>query len=299
MQAINTSRKFDFDAWSKWKLSLYSSNRIDQILKPVEILAGGSVSAQGLTKLQQNVRDFNYSLYKINDHRDFDLRALSNFGAQLGLTELDANLCAEEDQITILTDYSNQNDSSKYQQRYIPYSNRPLGWHTDGYYNPQHQRVRSFILHCVQPASSGGDNRFIDPDIVYILLKQKNPDFIEALENPEVMLIPENRDGSDQIRAETNTAVFQISPDGSQLDMRYSQRKKHIVWRDDPLTTEALANLNDLLDSNSKWLINYRLKAGEGIVSNNVLHKREAYQDETTSPRVYYRARYYNRVPVA
>ena len=299
MQAINTSREANFDAWSKWKLSLYSNNRIDRFLKPVEILVSRSVSAQELRKLRQNIRDFNYSLYKINEHTDFDLSALSNFGAQLGLTELDANLCAEDDQITILTDYSNQDDSSKSHQRYIPYSNRPLGWHTDGYYNPQHQRVRSFILHCVQPASVGGDNSFIDPDIVYILLKQRNPDFIEALENPEVMRIPENRDSTGPLRPETSTAVFQVSPDDSQLDMRYSQRKKHIVWRDDPLTREALANLNDLLDSNSKWLINYRLKASEGIVSNNVLHKREAYQDDTTSPRVYYRARYYNRAPVA
>ena len=298
MQAFNLSHQSDFDTWSKWKLSLYSSQGIERLRKVIEIDPDAPFEKAQLTKLRQNIDDFNFAFYRIINCSNFDLNALSLLGRQFGLFELDANLCAEEDRMTILTDHTSQDDSNKHRQRYIPYSNKALNWHTDGYYNPQHQRVRAFILHCVQPASSGGGNSFIDPDIVYILLRQENPAFIEALANPEVMLIPENRDDKDILRPETSTAVFQVSSDYAILDMRYSQRKKHIIWRDDSLTQQALSCLNELLGKKSKWHIDYRLKAGEGIVSNNVLHRREAYHDDTGNQRVYYRARYYSRVTI-
>ena len=296
MQAFKLSSQSDFDTWSKWKLSLYSPDRIESLRKLIEISPDEPFQPNQLANLRQNIKDFNLTLYRINDPDNFDLAALSRLGRQFGLSQLDANLCAEEDRITIITDRSDQDSSAEHRQRYIPYSNRALGWHTDGYYNPSHQRVRSFILHCVQPALRGGANRFIDPDIVYILLRQENPAFIKALTNPEVMRIPENRGDGGRLRPETATSVFQLSSDYAVLDMRFSQRKKHIIWRDDALTQEALSCLNELLDSNTRWHIDYRLNAGEGIVSNNVLHQRDAFQDNADRRRVYYRARYYSRV---
>lgn len=296
MQAFTLSSQSDFDTWSKWKLSLYSADRIERLRKLIEISPDEPFQPNQRANLRQNIRDFNLTLYRINDPDNFDLAALSRLGRQFGLSQLDANLCAEDDRITIITDRSDQDSPGEHRQRYIPYSNRALGWHTDGYYNPSHQAVRSFILHCAQPALRGGANRFIDPDIVYILLRRENPDFIKALTNPEVMRIPENRGDEGRLRPETATPVFRLSSDYAVLDMRFSQRKKHIVWRDDALTREALACLNELLDSSTRWHIDYRLNAGEGIVSNNVLHQRDAFQDDADRRRVYYRARYYSRI---
>ena len=41
-------------------------------------------------------------------------------------------------------------------QDYIPYTNRGLSWHTDGYYNPSDMPVRAMVLHCIRDAASGG-----------------------------------------------------------------------------------------------------------------------------------------------
>ena len=151
-------------------------------------------------------------------------------------------------------------------------------------------------MHCQQAASRGGENSFIDPEIAYILLRQENPRFIEALSHPEVMRIPANIENEKSIRDETASSVFQVSEDYSQLEMRFSQRKRHIIWRDDYLTREALDFLNNLLEQNSIWRIDYRLQAGQGVISNNTLHRRNAYEDDAGSQRVYIRARYYNRI---
>ena len=55
------------------------------------------------------------------------MRAL---GQQFGLERLDGNLRADEDSITSLRVKPEMQEN-----HYIPYTNRPLNWHTDGYYN--------------------------------------------------------------------------------------------------------------------------------------------------------------------
>ena len=52
-------------------------------------------------------------------------------GERLGLARLQANPLADEDGITSL-----EVAPEKSGRGYIPYSNRRLLWHTDGYYNP-------------------------------------------------------------------------------------------------------------------------------------------------------------------
>jgi len=77
--------------------------------------------------------------------------------------------------------------------------------------------------------------------------------------------------------------------------MRYTDRKRNIVWRDDPLTKEAVANLKEILHGESPWHFRGRLEAGWGLVSNNVLHTRTGFTDGER-PRLLYRARYYDRI---
>ena len=62
-------------------------------------------------------------------------------------------------------------DSSTPRSEFIPYTDRALNWHTDGYYYPASRRIRTFILHCLEPAASGGVNRLLDHEIAYSLLR--------------------------------------------------------------------------------------------------------------------------------
>ena len=47
------------------------------------------------------------------------------------------------------------------------------------------------------------------------------------------------------------------------------------------------------------FALQLRLEAGMGIVANNVLHDRSAFDDDPAAPRLLYRARYLDRVMAA
>jgi len=296
MQPFNLSDHPGFESWAEHKLSLYSQDRLRGFMEPVTIAHDGQLSADNLSLLIERIKGYNFCLYSVPDHQRFNSDSIRQLSQQIGLQALDANLCASEDLISIITDTSDSQENSDKRKRYIPYSTKALSWHTDGYYNPFHQRVQAFVLHCQQTASAGGENGFIDPEIIYLQLRRENPVFIEALCADDVMRIPQNIQDGICIRPETASSVFQISDDFSVLAMRYSQRKRHIIWRDDPITQQALECLQGLLNEDAIWRINYRLQNGQGVICNNVLHRRNAYEDDPGQHRVYIRARYYNRI---
>ena len=109
---------------------------------------------------------------------------------------------ANSENITVLTEAGNAQESNPAAnpghldtaKRYIPYSNKALKWHTDGYYQDS-EIVRSFVLHCVNAPESGGQLSLLDPEMLYILLADTNPDWIKALEDPECFTIPANISG--------------------------------------------------------------------------------------------------------
>ncbi|MCW8956254.1 MAG: TauD/TfdA family dioxygenase, partial [Gammaproteobacteria bacterium] len=181
-------------------------------------------------------------------------------------------------------------------QQYIPYTNRAINWHTDGYYNLASKQIHALNLHVVQQAASGGENALMDHEIAYILLRDKNPDYIRALMGPEVMIIPPRIDeGGTIARQQEPGPVFSIMPSGD-LHMRYTIRVNNVIWTDDALAQEALAYLQDILHSDSSYIYRGRLESGMGLVSNNVLHDRAAFTDDETHKRHYYRARYFDRL---
>ena len=236
-----------------------------------------------------------------------------DLGAQFGLTDLDHNPLADEDSVSAL-----QVVPGKSGRGYIPYSNQRLLWHTDGYYNSPERRIRSFLLHCVRPAAEGGDNALLDHEIAYLLLRDINPAYVEALMHPQAMTIPPNTEDAGQNRAAQTGPVFAIDPLTGALHMRYTARTRSIVWRDDAVTKAAVACLADLLAQDNPYVVHYRLRAGEGLLCNNVLHNRTGFNDAPAIPnptslplagegtgaesvvetagRLMYRARYYNRV---
>jgi hypothetical protein len=124
-------------------------------------------------------------------------------------------------------------------------------------------------------------------------VRDQSPDYIRALMHPECMTIPAAMSTASRCARPTGTGLLG-APDG-QLHMRYTNRARNIVWRDDPLTSEAVAYLKDVLHRETPWHISGRLEAGWGLVSNNVLHTRTGFTDGAV-PRLLYRARYYDRM---
>jgi alpha-ketoglutarate-dependent taurine dioxygenase len=170
-----------------------------------------------------------------------------------------------------------------------------LSWHTDGYYNDPSQRVRSVVLHCAADAETGGENALLDPDIAYIRLRDEDPRFITAFEHPQCMTIPANEGAQGEIRPEVTGPVFSYENNGA-IHMRYSARKKNIRWRDDALTRAARDFLSALLADAGGPVFHYRLQPGEGLISNNVLHNRSAFEDGQGRGRLLYRARFFERI---
>ena len=218
-----------------------------------------------------------------------DKEEIRQLGLQFGLARLDANLCADADSITSLQAIENGR-----QRGYIPYSNKPLSWHTDGYYNAMDKQIRAIVMHCVTPAVQGGENMYLDHEMLYLQLRDANPDLIATLMRPDVMSIPPNVENGEEIRGETVGPVFSVDDDGH-LHMRYSARKRNIKWLDDEVTRQATEMITQLLDT-SPYILRYKLQANEGVISNNVLHNRTAFDDDATQKRLLYRARYYDRV---
>lgn len=210
--------------------------------------------------------------------------------AQLGLRRLDANWLAEEDGISRIAVSAAQDGAGGF----IPYTDRAIGWHTDGYYHPQQRRIRGMVLHCVRPARSGGENALLDPELAYIALRDMDAGHVKALLRPDAMTIPARPDADGVARAAQAGPVFSVDEDGC-LHLRYTARTRSIEWRDDQQTEAAVLALRRLL-AQSPWIRRVRLEAGMGLVGHNVLHDRSAFEDDPARPRLLLRARFLDRV---
>ena len=140
----------------------------------------------------------------------------------------------------------------------------------------------------------------MDHEIAYLLLRDENPEYIKALMHDDALTIPDNILDGKVIRAAQSGPVFSINSQG-QLHMRYSARKRNIEWKQKTPTLEAVAFLEGLMQSNSRYIIKHSLKAGEGIICRNVLHCRTAFvdSDNPEEKRLLFRGRYYDELPLA
>lgn len=236
----------------------------------------------------------NYALFRVSNRPQDTAHALQDFAEALGLERLDRNLCADENGLTPITVRATGTDNT-----YIPYTNRPLGWHTDGYYNAGQAQVRAWLLYCVQPADEGGDNELLDHEIAYIRVRDQNPEWIRALMAPDAFTIPGNTEAGVEIRPDHSGPVFSIDPADGHLHMRYSARQRNVIWKDDGPTRAAADFLLRMFEHGDSHIVRHRLQAGEGIISNNVLHRRDGFRDDPAGARrrLLYRARYHRRLP--
>jgi hypothetical protein len=274
--------------WREQKLAHYPRCVEDLI---VEVRDPRNLSESEVEELQRVCGAANMAVYASPLAGVADKDIPRRLGARLGLAQLRANPLADEDGISAL-----EAEPGKSTRGYIPYSNRRLLWHTDGYYNAPEQRIRAFILHCVRPAATGGENRLLDHEIAYILLRDTDLEYVKALSAPDAMTIPANATEGVEFRPARTGPVF--STDAGALHMRYTARSRSIKWRSDGTTRAAVQLLNRILDADSPYVFALRLSGGQGLVCNNVLHSRSAFTDSLAPGlgRLVYRARYSDRV---
>lgn len=296
MHAAQAASPFDpanetaYQAWRKRKLAHYPQ-RIEDLI--VTIADPYRLSEAEHQAILERCRRANMAIYVTNVGSTPDKNLVRALGAQFGLHRLDNNMCADEDSITSL-----QVVDSGPHPRYIPYTNRPIHWHTDGYYNELDRQIYGLLLHCVRPAMQGGENGLLDHELAYILLRDANPDYVRALMRPDAMTIPPNRLEGEELRPARSGPVFMIDPRSGHLHMRYTKRARNIEWSPDPMVQEAVRYLEHLLDSDSPYILRATLQPGWGLISNNVLHDRTGFTDDPdpANHRLLYRARYYDRI---
>jgi len=283
----------DPEAYLRWrdeKLARFPGSVADLL---VEVDDPAHLTEAERAALRDRLRCANLVVYRAAG-RAVSRDSLRKFGRALGLSRLDEHLCAEEDGISQLT----VSDGVGQTGEYIPYTDRPLSWHCDGYYNESARMIRAMLLHCVRPAAEGGENALMDHEMLYIALRDAGDEYIEALMHPEAFAIPANVQDGKEIRPERVGPVFSVDPGTGALHMRYTARGRHIRWRDDPVTREAVDRIGRLLDATDAPVFRLRLQPGDGLLCNNVLHNRTGFRDhpEPERRRLVYRARYLDRV---
>lgn len=281
----------DADAYLHWRdRKLATAPRsADELI--VEVRNPRELSSSEQAALTERIRRCNMAIYASPLYmEDTDIPCL--LGQQFGLERLDANWLAGEDGVSEI-----RVSGGGTRQHYIPYTDRPIKWHTDGYYNPPECTIRSMVLHCVRRAASGGENRLMDHEMAYLLLRDANPEHVRALMQPDAMLIPERVDETDGVRPAQSGPVFSLD-NGGNLHMRYTARTRSIAWKQDAVTLAAVAAIEHLLSSDTPHVLHARLEPGMGLLCNNVLHDRAAFTDDANHPRLLYRARYLDRMSV-
>ncbi len=276
-----------YQQWKEKKLKDYPHS-IAQLIVPLN--DPGALTAQELQQIKNCLLKTNMVIYDTGRDAQEDKSIPEQIGIQLGIHSLDKNECADDDGFTSI-----QVVDDGLHAIYIPYSEKGINWHTDGYYNRLAEQIYSMILHCVRPAEEGGENQLWDHEIIYMMLRDKNPDYIKALMEPDAMTIPKNVLNGQLVRPDRSGPVFMITDEG-RLHMRYTARARNVIWKEDALTQEAQQTLRTLLNSDSEYQFQGRLEAGQGLVCNNVLHTRTAFKDDKENPRLLYRGRYFDKI---
>jgi hypothetical protein len=275
-----------YRAWRDAKLARSPARAADLIV--------GVADPRALTRAEHaaiaaRLRDANMAIYA-SARLEADKDLPRKLGAQFGLHRLDRNWLADDDGVSSLAVAD-----SPAKGEFIPYTDKPINWHTDGYYNPPERQIRAVILHCAQRAEEGGENRLLDHEIAYILLRDADPGHIRALAEPDAMTIPPRTDETGVARAAETGPVFSVEPETGALHMRYTARTRSIAWKDAAATAAAVRALEMILRGASPHVHQVRLEPGMGLICNNVLHDRSGFRDSAARRRLVFRARYYDR----
>jgi alpha-ketoglutarate-dependent taurine dioxygenase len=285
----------DPEAYRRWrdaKLAAFP-RRIEDLKVAVADLARPTAAERA--GILHAVGRANMAIY-VSGHTDLGAHlaetrsALRTFLASFGLESVEHHRSAESDGFVAI-----EVSEAPAKRGFIPYTTRPLNWHTDGSYNPPDASIRSMLLHCVRAADAGGANALLDPEIAYIRLRDAEPRWLAALMHPEAMTIPPSIEEDGGERPVSIGPVFRVDPTDGSLQMRYTARSRNVVWRDSADTRDAVGFMQRLLKE-EPLILTTRLAPGEGLICNNVLHTRTAFDSTGSEHRLVLRARFASRI---
>ncbi|OOZ43046.1 TauD/TfdA family dioxygenase [Solemya elarraichensis gill symbiont] len=284
-----TANQDAYESWKKWKLEQQPA--AETLAEPVVVHDPAALTQSELDAIRERVRATNWVLFRLEERDTLDQDTIKQFASQLGLKRLDANLKSEQSGVSAICVKKQEGTP------YIPYTSRQISWHTDGYYNDSDEQIYGMLLYCVKQAAEGGSNDLMDHELLYMMLRDEDPTMIDALMHPQAMTIPANIENGVEIRPDHTGPVFSIGADGN-LHMRYSARTRNISWRDDADTQRAAARIVELMNGAEYPVIHHHMQPGEGVICNNVLHRRDAFRDGDApeQQRLLYRARFSDRI---
>lgn len=278
-----------YRAWRDARLAAYPHS-VDELIVP--LADPRRLSTEESSALESCCARANMAIYSAAHLPAADKSIPHQLARQLGLVRLEGNYLADEDGLSSITPAG---DTGSVRGDFIPYTHKPINWHTDGYYNALDRRILGMTLHCAQDAEAGGENALLDHEIAYLQLRDVNPDYVAALMQPDAMTIPARMDEDNVARPEQSGPVFAVDPAQGFLYMRYTARTRSVIWKGDAVTQAAVKTLTEIL-AGSEYILTARLRPGMGLICNNVLHTRNAFSDSPRQRRLLYRGRYYDRL---
>jgi len=274
---IFTAKSAEFLRWAEEKERNIPHN-IDGII--VNIHDINNVKISEIAKIKETINKCNSCIYSSKIALKSNTNLLK-FVESVGMRTYDRNNI-ESNEISTITPL----ESNKI--NYIPYTDKSLNWHTDGYYDKK--SIFSWLLHCVHPATHGGENYLLDHELAlreYVL----RYDDINNLMSEDALTIPESKDTS---RSEISTYIFSIKNQYKKLHMRFSMRKDNIGTS--PKAGDAVTKLKQTIENDcAKYSLTYKLQKNEGIITNNILHGRKAFKDDKVKRKLL-RIRSYERL---
>jgi alpha-ketoglutarate-dependent taurine dioxygenase len=278
-------------AWEIWRSAKLEAAALFLDCAPVGIADPRAVSPAEMMDLRAQIALANAALYQWEfapDGADALDRALLDFSEKFGLRAVEDHRSANGNGVVRIE------IARGAQGFYIPYTDRPIAWHTDGYYNyhgPE-RCIHAMILHCAAAADEGGANRLLDHELAFLRLADADRAALALLRHQDALSIPEATDEAGLFRAENRGPVFFLTASGA-LAMRYTARKKNVEWRD-AATRAAAAALLALVEA-EPLVRREKLRAGQGVLCNNVLHDRSGFANGAAA-RQLCRVRFHNRI---
>ena len=273
----------DYRRWRDRKLAGFTSD-MDKLM--LEIKNPYKLTDSEIKISSAIINQSNLLFFELKEDNGDIKSSLMKLAEQFGMGNFEILESSEKSGLTKIE----VSTESRVKSEYVPYTNKSLNWHTDGYYNEANDPILSWLLFCQSNSSSGGENKFMDHEIAYILFNDRSDD-IKELTDDNAFIIPENIQNG---RKAVSSYVFRFLDE--KLHMRFSMREKNIIWRDDIRASVEL--LKSIIRENESYQIKYRLEPNQGVFSNNIIHMRTSFTNTTNKNRLLYRLRSKKRIDI-
>jgi len=280
---ILTTTKDTYKQWAEEKLESFTP-KIDDLM--VEITNPLNLTKSEKSRIKTLIKNYNMAFYNISRKFRDTGKSLLSLSQEIGLGDYELDSKSYENGLTPIKASSKE----KIEDEYIPYTNKSLNWHTDGYYNDNNKPIFSWLLHCENPSDEGGENKYMDHEIAYILFNQKYENLCTLMKDT-TYTIPENKKNK---RSDVTGYVFSFNNKYNKLHMKFTMRTNNIFWDSESLS--AINNLKSLINNSVDYHLRHKLIEGQGVITNNVIHMRSSFTISKNKNRLLYRLRSKKRI---